>query len=124
MIAIIAGNNNDLTAMQPASDALKELNLEHEVEVVKSHDPEWACQYAKKRGIKIIIAGTGSIPKLPEVISSSTILPVIGVLFKSDEIHDWSGELTGKPSVAAISSAKNAGLLAAKIMSFSERDLK
>ena len=128
MIGIIMGSRSDLEVMQVASDILKELNIPFELTVVSAHrTPERMFDYAKtarERGVKCIIAGAGGAAHLPGMVASLTTLPVIGVPIKSrNSIDGWDSLLSivqmpdGVPvATVAINGAKNAGLLAVRIL--------
>lgn len=122
------GSQSDLEVMQGAADILKELNIPCELTVVSAHrTPERMFQYAKtarERGVKCIIAGAGGAAHLPGMVASLTTLPVIGVPIKSrNSIDGWDSLLSivqmpeGVPvATVAINGAKNAGLLAVRIL--------
>jgi len=127
-VGIIMGSDSDLTVMQAASDILKEFGIAHEVTVVSAHrTPLRMVDYAtkaKKRGLKVIIAGAGGAAHLPGMVASITSLPVIGVPIKSsNSIDGWDSVLSilqmpnGVPvATVALNAAKNAGILAAEII--------
>jgi 5-(carboxyamino)imidazole ribonucleotide mutase len=128
-IGIIMGSKSDLPVMQDAADVLKELGVEYEITVVSAHrTPERMFTYAKTaadRGLKVIIAGAGGAAHLPGMVASLTHLPVIGVPVKSsNSIDGWDSILSilqmpnGIPvATVALNAAKNAGILAAQIIS-------
>src|SRR6187402_2512871 len=128
LVGIIMGSDSDLTVMQAASDLLKEFGIAHEVIVVSAHrTPLRMVDYAtkaKKRGLKVIIAGAGGAAHLPGMVASITTLPVIGVPIKSsNSIDGWDSVLSilqmpnGVPvATVALNAAKNAGILAAQIL--------
>ena len=128
-IGIIMGSKSDLGVMQDAADVLKELNVPYEITVVSAHrTPERMFSYAKSaadRGLKVIIAGAGGAAHLPGMVASLTHLPVIGVSVKSsNSIDGWDSILSilqmpnGIPvATVALNAAKNAGILAAQILS-------
>ena len=134
-VGIIMGSTSDMPVMQEAMDILKELNIEHEVNIVSAHrTPELMFDYAKsahKRGIKVIIAGAGGAAHLPGMTASLTPLPVIGVPVKSrNSIDGWDSILSilqmpgGIPvATVALDGAKNAGILAAKIIGSSNSEV-
>ena len=127
-VGIIMGSASDLPVMQDAIDILKEFDIEVEVEIVSAHrTPEKMVSYAKsaaKRGLKVIIAGAGGAAHLPGMTASLTTLPVIGVPVKSsNSIDGWDSILSilqmpnGIPvATVALNGAKNAGILAARII--------
>jgi len=127
-VGIIMGSTSDLHVMQDAIDILNELGIEHEVNIVSAHrTPELMFDYARSahtRGLKVIIAGAGGAAHLPGMTASLTPLPVIGVPVKSsNSIDGWDSVLSilqmpgGIPvATVALDGAKNAGILAAKII--------
>jgi len=134
-IAIIMGSKSDLSVMQDAADVLKELGVEYEITVVSAHrTPDRMFSYARAaadRGIKVIIAGAGGAAHLPGMVASLTHLPVIGVPVKSsNSIDGWDSILSilqmpnGIPvATVALNAAKNAGILAAQILSTADEYL-
>ncbi len=127
-VGIIMGSASDLPVMQGAIDILEEFGIEIEVEIVSAHrTPEKMVSYAKSaagRGLKVIIAGAGGAAHLPGMTASLTTLPVIGVPVKSsNSIDGWDSILSilqmpnGIPvATVALNGAKNAGILAARII--------
>ena len=123
------GSKSDLNVMQDAADVLKELGVPYEITIVSAHrTPERMFSYAKSaadRGLKVIIAGAGGAAHLPGMVASLTHLPVIGVPVKSsNSIDGWDSILSilqmpnGIPvATVALNAAKNAGILAAQIVS-------
>ena len=134
-VGIIMGSTSDMPVMQDAIDVLKELNISHEVKIVSAHrTPELMFEYAKSahtRGLKVIIAGAGGAAHLPGMTASLTPLPVIGVPVKSrNSIDGWDSILSilqmpgGIPvATVALDGAKNAGILAAKIIGSANPDV-
>jgi 5-(carboxyamino)imidazole ribonucleotide mutase len=134
-IAIIMGSKSDLNIMQDAADVLKELGVDYEITVVSAHrTPDRMFSYARAaadRGIKVIIAGAGGAAHLPGMVASLTHLPVIGVPVKSsNSIDGWDSILSilqmpnGIPvATVALNAAKNAGILAAQILSTADEYL-
>lgn len=128
-VGIIMGSKSDLPVMQDAVDVLKELGVGFEVTIVSAHrTPHRMFEYAEQaasRGIKVIIAGAGGAAHLPGMVASITHLPVIGVPVKSsNSIDGWDSVLSilqmpnGIPvATVALNAAKNAGILAAQIIS-------
>ena len=127
-VSIIMGSKSDWPIMQEAQKMLHEFGIETEAEVVSAHrTPEKMFTYAKAaagRGIKVIIAGAGGAAHLPGMTASMTSLPVIGVPIKSsNSIDGWDSILSilqmpnGIPvATVALNGAKNAGLLAARML--------
>ena len=135
LVGIIMGSDSDLPVMQAAADVLKEFGIAHEVTVVSAHrTPHRMIEYAqqaKARGLKVIIAGAGGAAHLPGMVASVTTLPVIGVPIKSsNSIDGWDSVLSilqmpnGVPvGTVALNASKNAGILAAQIMSCFDDEL-
>lgn len=129
------GSKSDLGVMQDAADVLKELGVAYEITVVSAHrTPDRMFDYARGaagRGIKVIIAGAGGAAHLPGMVASLTHLPVIGVPVKSsNSIDGWDSILSilqmpnGIPvATVALNAAKNAGILAAQIISTSDEQV-
>lgn len=134
-VGIIMGSASDLPIMQDAADILKEFGISYEMNIVSAHrTPELMFEYAKtahKRGLKVIIAGAGGAAHLPGMTASLTPLPVIGVPVKSsNSIDGWDSILSilqmpnGIPvATVALNAAKNAGILAAKIIGASNPEM-
>lgn len=132
LVGIIMGSKSDLPIMKEAADFLEELHIPFEITVVSAHrTPHRMVKYAEtaaERGIKVIIAGAGGAAHLPGMVASITTLPVIGVPVKSsNSIDGWDSILSilqmpnGIPvGTVALNAAKNAGILAAKILSGSD----
>lgn len=135
LVGIIMGSDSDLAVMKPAADILKEFEIPFELTVVSAHrTPLRMVEYAKlasERGLKIIIAGAGGAAHLPGMVAAITSLPVIGVPVKSsNSIDGWDSILSilqmpnGVPvATVALNAAKNAGILAAKILALSDGKL-
>ncbi len=132
LVGIIMGSDSDLSVMKPAADILQFFGVDYELTVVSAHrTPQRMMQYAetaKERGLKIIIAGAGGAAHLPGMVAAITPLPVIGVPVKSsNSIDGWDSVLSilqmpnGVPvATVALNAAKNAGILAAKILGTSD----
>jgi len=134
-VGIIMGSKSDLSVMQDAADVLKELGVNYEISVVSAHrTPDRMFDYARSaagRGLKVIIAGAGGAAHLPGMVASLTHLPVIGVPVKSsNSIDGWDSILSilqmpnGIPvATVALNAAKNAGILAAQILSTTDEQI-
>ena len=134
-VAIIMGSDSDLPVMQPAADLLKSFGISFELTIISAHrTPQRMVSYATKakaRGLKVIIAGAGGAAHLPGMVASLTHLPVIGVPVKSsNSIDGWDSILSilqmpnGIPvATVALNAAKNAGILAAQILSTADEYL-
>lgn len=130
------GSDSDLPVMKAACEMLEELKVPYEIDVVSAHrTPEKMYDYAAKaheRGLKAIIAGAGGAAHLPGMVASLSPLPVIGVPVKSsNSIDGWDSVLSilqmpgGVPvATVALNGAKNAGILAAQIVSAGDDDLQ
>lgn len=128
MVGIIMGSDSDLPIMKQAANLLTELNIPFELTIVSAHrTPQRMFDYAKtahERGINVIIAGAGGAAHLPGMVASITPLPVVGVPIKSsNSIDGWDSILSilqmpnGIPvATVAVNAAKNAGILAARIL--------
>jgi 5-(carboxyamino)imidazole ribonucleotide mutase len=134
-VGIIMGSKSDLPIMQEAAEILDVFGIAYEMSIVSAHrTPDLMVEYARsarKRGINVIIAGAGGAAHLPGMTASLTALPVIGVPIKSsNSIDGWDSILSilqmpnGIPvATVALNGAKNAGILAAKIMGASNEQI-
>ena len=124
---VIMGSANDKPKMRPAGESLHEAGIRYEVRVISAHrDPERVREYcyaARMRGLKVIIAGAGMSAALPGVAAAHSDLPVIGVPLAGKSLGGLDALLSAvqmPPGVpvgcVAIDGAKNAGLLAARII--------
>jgi len=128
LVGIIMGSQSDLPILKEAVEILDELNIKYEIDIVSAHRTPYKmikyAEEAKKRGLKVIIAGAGGAAHLPGMIASITTLPVIGVPIKSsNSIDGWDSILSilqmpnGVPvATVALNAGKNAGILAAQIL--------
>jgi 5-(carboxyamino)imidazole ribonucleotide mutase len=135
MISIIMGSSSDAPIMKQAKEFLESQNIPCEMTVVSAHrTPERMFDFAKsakKRGIKVIIAGAGGAAHLPGMVASLTPLPVIGVpILSSNSIEGIDSLLSivqmpnGIPvATVAVNAAKNAGILAARILGTSDEKI-
>jgi 5-(carboxyamino)imidazole ribonucleotide mutase len=128
------GSDSDWNVMADAAAALTEFGIAHEVEVVSAHrTPERMIEFgrtARDRGLKVIIAGAGGAAHLPGMLAAVTTLPVIGVpvpLAKLDGLDSLLSIVqmpAGVPvATVSIGGARNAGLLAARILSVTDDGL-
>lgn len=135
-VGIIMGSASDLLVMKAAKEFLDEMGISSEVKIVSAHrTPELMVEYAKSaasRGLKVIIAGAGGAAHLPGMTASMTSLPVIGVPVKSSNSLDgWDSILSilqmpnGIPvATVALNGAKNAGILAARIIGSFDKEVQ
>jgi 5-(carboxyamino)imidazole ribonucleotide mutase len=126
------GSDSDLPVMQQAAEILANLGVDYEMDIVSAHrTPEKLYQFAStahSRGVGVIIAGAGGAAHLPGMIAAMSPLPVIGVPIKSaNSIDGWDSVLSilqmpgGVPvATVALNGAKNAGILAAQIVSLTD----
>jgi 5-(carboxyamino)imidazole ribonucleotide mutase len=121
------GSESDLKIMSNAALVMEQLEIPYEIKVVSAHrTPERLFEYAKNaksRNIEVIIAGAGGAAHLPGMVASMTSLPVIGVPVKLKELDGLDSLLSivqmpgGVPvATVGINNAKNAGLLAARML--------
>ena len=134
-VAIIMGSASDYPIMKDAEMILGSFGIATHTEVVSAHrTPEKMVKFAKSardKGIHVIIAGAGGAAHLPGMVASLTSLPVIGVPIKSsNSIDGWDSILSilqmpnGIPvATVALNAAKNAGILAARILSAQDSEL-
>lgn len=134
LVGVIMGSDSDFNVMADAVQVLRDFGIAHEVEVVSAHrTPDKMVSYAREaagRGLKVIIAGAGGAAHLPGMVASMTTLPVIGVpvpLAKLDGLDSLLSivQMPGGIPVATVSigGAKNAGLLAARILGAQDRGI-
>ena len=132
LVGIIMGSKSDLETMQETMAILDELQISYEANVVSAHrTPDKMFEYAelaRERGIKVIVAGAGGAAHLPGMVAAKTTLPVIGVPVQSRALNGMDSllsivQMPGGIPVATVAigkaGAKNAGLLAAYMLSTS-----
>uniref|UniRef100_UPI0035948A45 5-(carboxyamino)imidazole ribonucleotide mutase n=1 Tax=Herbivorax sp. ANBcel31 TaxID=3069754 RepID=UPI0035948A45 len=129
------GSDSDLPVMESAADILDELKIGYEISIVSAHrTPDKMYDYAKtaeERGLDVIIAGAGGSAHLPGMVAAITHLPVIGVPVKSRKLDGIDSLLSivqmpaGVPvATVPVNAAKNAGLLAAKIVALDDKNIR
>jgi 5-(carboxyamino)imidazole ribonucleotide mutase len=127
LVGIVMGSESDREVMQAAATELEQRKISYEVNVLSAHrTPDRVAEYAKgaqARGLKVIIAGAGKAAALPGVIAAYTNLPVVGVPIKTSDLGGLDSLLSivqmppGVPvACVAINGARNAAILAAKIL--------
>jgi 5-(carboxyamino)imidazole ribonucleotide mutase len=127
LVGVVMGSDSDWSVMSDAAQALKDFGISYEVEVLSAHrTPEKMIEWGKAaagRGIKVIIAGAGGAAHLPGMLASVTSLPVIGVPVSLSKLDGMDSLLSivqmpaGIPvATVSIGGAKNAGILAARIL--------
>jgi len=130
-VGVVMGSDSDWPIMGEAASALEELGIEYEKDVVSAHRmPEQMIEYgrtAEERGLRVIIAGAGGAAHLPGMLASVTALPVIGVPVPLKYLDGMDSLLSivqmpaGVPvATVSIGGARNAGLLAARILGAGE----
>ncbi|MGH3427011.1 MAG: 5-(carboxyamino)imidazole ribonucleotide mutase [Mycobacteriales bacterium] len=128
LVGVIMGSDSDLPVMSSAAEALEEFGVAHELQVVSAHrTPRAMLDYAEaaaSAGLRIIIAGAGGAAHLPGMVASATVLPVIGVPIPLKHLDGMDSLLSivqmpaGVPvATVGIGGARNAGLLAVRILS-------
>ena len=134
-VAIIIGSDSDWPTMEAAANVLDDFGISYTAEVVSAHRmPDEMAEFAKsatKNGYKVIIAGAGGAAHLPGMVASLTVLPVIGVPLPLANLEGMDSLLSivqmpaGIPvATVGIGNAKNAGILAARILATSDSALQ
>lgn len=136
LVGIIMGSQSDWPTMKNAADVLTEFGVPHECQVVSAHrTPDLMNDYAKsaaERGLKVIIAGAGGAAHLPGMVASQTTLPVLGVPVQSKALSGLDSllsivQMPGGIPVGTLaignSGAKNAALMACRILGTSSNEL-
>ena len=135
MVGIIMGSDSDLPVMHGAAEMLDRFSVSYEIRIVSAHrTPDDMAEYgrtAHERGLRVIIAGAGGAAHLPGMIAAHTPLPVIGVPVPTEWLRGLDSLLSivqmpsGVPvATVAIGNARNAGLLAARILAASDSTLR
>ena len=135
VVGLVMGSDSDFTVMSAAAQTLKDFGVPHEVQVVSAHrTPEKMLDYgrsAQARGLKVIIAGAGGAAHLPGMLAAMTTLPVVGVpvplglLDGLDSLLSIVQMPAGVPvATVSIGGAKNAALIAIKILATSDDGLR
>lgn len=136
-VGVIMGSQSDWDTMCAAAEVLQEFGVAHECEIVSAHrTPQWMVEYAttaEKRGLQVIIAGAGGAAHLPGMVASMTTLPVLGVPVQSKTLSGLDSllsiaQMPGGVPVGTLAigtaGAKNAGLLAVRILAISNPELR
>ncbi|MEJ7743362.1 MAG: 5-(carboxyamino)imidazole ribonucleotide mutase [Nocardioidaceae bacterium] len=135
LVGIVMGSDSDWPTMRAAADALDEFGIAFEADVVSAHRmPREMLDYgrdAHERGLRVIIAGAGGAAHLPGMLAAVTPLPVIGVPVPLKHLDGLDSLLSivqmpaGVPvATVSIGNARNAGLLAARIIAVSEKSVR
>jgi len=134
-VAVVMGSTSDWETMRHAVELLDQLGVPNEHKIVSAHrTPEMMADFAREaadRGLRVIIAGAGGAAHLPGMVASQTVLPVIGVPVQSAALNGLDSLLsivqmpTGVPvATVAIDNARNAGLLAVRMLGIADDDLR
>jgi 5-(carboxyamino)imidazole ribonucleotide mutase len=137
LVGVIMGSTSDWETLREAAAVLEEFGVPHECRVVSAHrTPEWMCEYAKTaegRGLEVVIAGAGGAAHLPGMVASQTVLPVLGVPVQSRSLNGLDSllsivQMPGGVPVGTLAigaaGAKNAGLLAVRILAAARPELR
>jgi 5-(carboxyamino)imidazole ribonucleotide mutase len=137
VVGVVMGSKSDWDTMRAAAQVLQEFQIPHECRIVSAHrTPDWMGDYAKsaeQRGLAVIIAGAGGAAHLPGMIASQTVLPVLGVPVKSQALNGLDSllsivQMPGGVPVGTLAigeaGAKNAGLLAIRILAATRPELR
>lgn len=137
LVGVIMGSRSDWETMCAATEMLEEFGVPHEREIVSAHrTPEWMAEYAssaEERGLEVIVAGAGGAAHLPGMVAAITLLPVLGVPVESRALKGLDSLLSivqmpgGVPvgtMAIGTAGAKNAGLLAVRILAGSRPELR
>ena len=135
LVGVVMGSDSDWPVMRAAAEALDEFGIGYEADVVSAHRmPHDMIGYgsaAAGRGLRVIIAGAGGAAHLPGMLASVTVLPVIGVPVPLEQLDGLDSLLSiaqmpaGVPvATVAVGGARNAGLLAVRILAASDEGLR
>ena len=135
LVGVVMGSDSDWPVMQAAAEALDEFRIPYEADVVSAHRmPREMIAYGEQaadRGIRVIIAGAGGAAHLPGMLASVTPLPVIGVPVPLKHLEGLDSLLSivqmpaGIPvATVAVGGARNAGLLAVRILAAADVELR
>ena len=137
LVGVIMGSKSDWETMRATADVLEQFDVPHECEIVSAHrTPQWMCEYAEsavERGLEVIIAGAGGSAHLPGMVAAMTVLPVLGVPVQSRTLSGLDSllsivQMPGGVPVGTLAigtaGARNAGLLAARILACSRPELR
>ena len=134
-VGIVMGSDSDMPVMAKAADILEQLGISYEMTIISAHrEPDVFFEYAKtaeEKGFKVIIAGAGMAAHLPGMCAAIFPMPVIGIpmhttsLGGRDSLYSIVQMPSGIPvATVAIDGAANAAILAAKMLSISDKDLR
>jgi 5-(carboxyamino)imidazole ribonucleotide mutase len=137
LVGVIMGSKSDWETMRAAAEVLEQFGVPHERRVVSAHrTPDWMTEYARTaedRGLRVIIAGAGGAAHLPGMVAAQTNLPVLGVPVQSRALQGLDSllsivQMPGGIPVGTMAigeaGARNAGLLAVRILATTDRPLR
>ena len=135
LVGIVMGSDSDLPVMRGAAEICARFGVEHEIRIVSAHrTPDDMAEYgrtAHERGLRVIVAGAGGAAHLPGMLAAYTPLPVIGVPVPTEMLRGLDSLLSivqmpaGVPvATVAIGNARNAGLLAVRILAAADPALQ
>jgi 5-(carboxyamino)imidazole ribonucleotide mutase len=137
LVGVIMGSKSDWETMRHAAEVLQQFGVPHECQIVSAHrTPDWMAEYARTaeaRGLAVIIAGAGGAAHLPGMVASHTVLPVLGVPVQSRTLAGLDSllsivQMPGGVPVGTLAigeaGARNAGLLAVRILATTRPDLR
>ncbi len=135
LVGIVMGSDSDLPTMRGAAEMCERFGVEHEIRIVSAHrTPDDMAEYGKtahERGLRVIVAGAGGAAHLPGMLAAYTPLPVIGVPVMTEALRGLDSLLSivqmpaGVPvATVAIGNARNAGLLAVRILASHDEELR
>lgn len=137
LVGVIMGSKSDWETMRAAADVLAEFGVPHESQIVSAHrTPQRMADYAAEaegRGLEVIIAGAGGAAHLPGMVAAQTVLPVLGVPVQSNALSGMDSllsivQMPGGIPVGTLAigtaGAKNAGLLAVRILANTRPELR
>jgi 5-(carboxyamino)imidazole ribonucleotide mutase len=137
LVGVIMGSKSDWETLRVAAEVLEQFGVAHERQIVSAHrTPDWMSEYAKAaegRGLEVIIAGAGGAAHLPGMVASLTVLPVLGVPVQSKALSGLDSllsivQMPGGIPVGTLAigeaGAKNAGLLAVRILAATRSELR
>ncbi len=137
LVGVIMGSQSDWDTLRIAAELLDEFGVDCECEIVSAHrTPKWMVEYAEsaeKRGLQVIVAGAGGAAHLPGMVAAMTVLPVLGVPVKSRALKGMDSllsivQMPGGVPVGTLAigeaGAKNAALLAIRILATSRPELR
>lgn len=137
LVSVVMGSKSDWETMRHASEFLTQFEVPHERLIVSAHrTPVWMCEFAaaaEGRGVQVVVAGAGGAAHLPGMIAAQTLLPVFGVPVQSHALQGLDSLLSiaqmpgGVPVgtlAIGVAGAKNAALLAVRVLALSRPDLR